>query len=131
MPPGASQHLASARLTATSKLSSKNRDMCGLCGILAGELHWAERSAASAPASPRAERMGRVNFLNRLLKAYACSVADWHGSAYLLSTHTGKTEIASDLADLWRKVELLTGLSPDPLALHPAPQASAMRHGSA
>ena len=75
--------------------------MCGLCGILAGELHWAERTAgAQANVSPRAERLGRITYLNRLLKAYACTVADWHGAAYVLSTYTGKTEIASDLADL-------------------------------
>ncbi|MDB5954046.1 hypothetical protein [Ramlibacter sp.] len=106
--------------------------MCGLCGILAGELHWAERTAgAQAHVSPRAERLGRISYLNRLLKAYACTVADWHGTAYVLSTYTGKTEIASDLADLWHKVELLTGSSPDPLALHPAHESASTHHGNA
>jgi hypothetical protein len=57
-----------------------------------------------------------VAFLNRLLKAYACTVADWHGSAYMVSTYTGKTEIAGDLAEVWQKVEQLTGVAPDPLS---------------
>jgi hypothetical protein len=106
--------------------------MCGLCGILAGELHWAERTASMRPnVSPRAERLGRIVYLNRLLKAYACTVADWHGTAYVLSTYTGKAEIASDLADLWQKVELLTGSSPDPLALVPADESAPTQHGNA
>jgi hypothetical protein len=105
--------------------------MCGLCGILAGELHWAERKAGSLPLSPRAERATRVAFLNRLLKAYACTVADWHGSAYMLSTYTGKTEIASDLAELWQKVELLTGIRPDPLSLRQAHGTTSMQQADA
>uniref|UniRef100_UPI00403A6FC9 hypothetical protein n=1 Tax=Variovorax sp. BK018 TaxID=3450241 RepID=UPI00403A6FC9 len=59
----------------------------------------------------------RVAYLNRLVKAYSCTLADWHGSAYLLSTFTGKTELVNDMSDLWRKLEVLAGRVPDPLAL--------------
>jgi hypothetical protein len=94
--------------------------MCGLCGILTGEAHWADLS----PLMPvddrswlrRQERQRRVIYLNRILRAFACSVSDWQGSKYQLSTFTGKTELAEDLAQLWAGVERLTGRRPDPLS---------------
>ncbi|WP_218831492.1 hypothetical protein [Bordetella genomosp. 9] len=73
---------------------------------------------AEAPAgAARRERLARAAFLNRLLAAYACSVSDWQGSAYVLSSRTGKTEIVNDLGEIWQKVEAMTGVRPDPLTL--------------
>lgn len=94
--------------------------MCGLCGILTGEAHWADRSplmlADESSWLRRQERHRRVVYLNRILRAFACSVSDWEGSKYRLSTFTGKTELAEDLAQLWASVERLTGHRPDPLS---------------
>jgi hypothetical protein len=63
----------------------------------------------------RTERQNRVRFLNRALGAFACNVSDWQGSAYLLSTYTGKTEIVDNLSQLWAAVERLTAHRADPL----------------
>jgi hypothetical protein len=93
--------------------------MCGLCGILSDDRHWeglwqladeAERARVH-----RNERLDRVRYLNRLLGAFSCSVSDWQGSAYLLSTFTGKTEIVQNLPQLWTSVQRLTGHVADPL----------------
>ena len=54
---------------------------------------------------------------NRVLAAFGLSVSDWQGTAFLLSTRTGKTEIIGDLGHLWAAAERLTGRVCDPLAL--------------
>jgi len=94
--------------------------MCGLCGILSGEAHWADLapqgSADERSRLGRRERLGRVAYLNRVLGAFACSVSDWQGCRYQVSTFTGKSELPENLAELWASVERLTGIKPDPLS---------------
>jgi len=43
------------------------------------------------------------------------TVADWQGSAFVLSTATGKTEIVDNLVHLWIAAERLLGRPCDPL----------------
>jgi hypothetical protein len=50
-----------------------------------------------------------------VLKHFRMSLADWQGSAFLLSTATGKTEIVDNLAHLWLTAERLLGRPCDPL----------------
>ena len=94
--------------------------MCGLCGILGGEDHWADllpqADGDALSRLRRLERARRVQYLNQVLRAFACSVSDWQGSKYLLSTFTGKTELVENLPELWSAVERLSGHSPDPLS---------------
>lgn len=96
--------------------------MCGLCGILGGKVHWSDTLAAGAAAEAtqrsRAERARRIRYLNAVLAAFACTVSDWQGSHYVLSTFTGKTELVDNLTQLWAAVERLTGHAPDPLSPH-------------
>ncbi len=94
--------------------------MCGLCGMLGGDAHWSD---AGRPATDEAssshryrERQLRTAHLNRVLREFACSVSDWQGHAYLLSSFTGHTEIVENLAQLWPAVERLSGRCADPLA---------------
>src|SRR6201988_85982 len=96
--------------------------MCALCGVLGATEHWTE--AVSRPgvftrntdaASRRRERMNRAAAANRVLKHYAMNLADWQGSAFVLSTATGKTEIVDNLAHLWMAAGGLRGRSCDPL----------------
>jgi len=93
--------------------------MCGLCGILGGEAHWSDLLPNADDDAEvrrrRAERGRRVRYLNIVLGAYACSVNDWQGSKYQVSTFTGKTELVDNLGELWAAVERLTGHVPDPL----------------
>jgi len=96
--------------------------MCALCGVLGGPDHWTDAVARpgvfsrySDAAERRRERMRRVRCANGLLKFYGLKLNDWQGSAFLLSTATGKTEIVDHLAHLWIKAEKLTGRVCDPL----------------
>lgn len=96
--------------------------MCALCGVLGNADHWTDAIARpgvfsrnSDAAERRRERMQRVQCANRVLKFYGLKLSDWQGSAFLLSTATGKTEIVDHLAHLWIKAERLTGRLCDPL----------------
>lgn len=98
--------------------------MCSLCGVLGGNEHWTDAVArpgvytrnADALARRR-ERASRVRIANRVLRPFRLTIADWQGSAFLLSTLTGKTEIVEDLAHLWMAAERLTGAPCDPLSV--------------
>ena len=94
--------------------------MCGLCGMLAGDEHWSDQTpgaeAAAHTVARRAHRRRRVQLLNQVLAAYSCSLTDWQGSKYLVSTYTGKSELVEDLAQLWAAVERMTAHKADPLS---------------
>lgn len=96
--------------------------MCSLCGAIGGNEHWAD--AAPRPGvytrngertDRRRERIKRVAIANRVLAAFGLSLSDWQGSAYLLSSLTGKTAIIDDLGHLWSEAEKLCGRPCDPL----------------
>jgi hypothetical protein len=90
--------------------------MCGLCGLLGGDAHWAENAAWAAPGR-RAGRLRRVQLINKVLGHYGLAATDWQGASYLLSSRTGRTEIVGDLAQLWQTAEQMLGRSCDPLDL--------------
>jgi hypothetical protein len=96
--------------------------MCALCGVLGGAEHWTEATARPGvfthntdTVSRRRERISQVAAANRVLKYYRVSLADWQGTAFVLSTATGKTEIVDNLGHLWPAVERLAGKPCDPL----------------
>jgi hypothetical protein len=96
--------------------------MCALCGILSGTEHWTDPVARPGvftrntdAASRRRERVNRVAAANRVLAHFQMNLADWQGSAFVLSTATGKTEIVDNLAHLWLAAERLLGRPCDPL----------------
>ncbi|MBO0765583.1 MAG: hypothetical protein J2P50_13485, partial [Hyphomicrobiaceae bacterium] len=67
------------------------------------------------PAARRRERAHRVAAANRVLKYYGLVLADWQGASFVLSTHTGRTEMVENLAHLWAVAERLLGRPCDPL----------------
>ena len=96
--------------------------MCALCGVLGGAEHWTDAVAKPGvftrntdAASRQRDRLNRVAAANRVLKHYRMTLADWQGSAFVLSTATGKTEIVDNLAHLWTAAERLFGRPCDPL----------------
>ena len=96
--------------------------MCALCGVLGASEHWADAHARpgaftrnTGPLERRRERARRVTAANRVLGAFGMVLSDWQGSAFLLSTRTGKSEIVDSLAHLWVAAERLTGRPADPL----------------
>lgn len=97
--------------------------MCGLCGILGDDGHWADGlvrpgdppTAAAVPRLRREARRQRLALGNKVLRPYGLSIADWQGASYVLTSRTGATEIVSGLSDLWSKAERLAGRPIDPL----------------
>jgi hypothetical protein len=109
--------------------------MCSLCGVLGGNEHWADAVARPGVYSRNAsrierrrERVRRVRIANEILSLFGMTVTDWQGTAFLLSTRTGKTEIIADLGHLWPVAERLSGRLCDPLAL-PVMERLERRHG--
>ncbi len=96
--------------------------MCSLCGVIGGNEHWTD--AAARPGvftrnverlDRRRERARRVAAANRVLAAFDMSLSDWQGSAFVLATRTGKSEMIEDLGHLWPAAERLSGRPCDPL----------------
>lgn len=92
--------------------------MCGLCGIFLTETHWADSMVGDADEGARTrrhERLRRVALTNRVLRHYGLKVSDWQGSAYLLSTLTGQTNVVPSIAAVWPAAEQLRKRAVDPL----------------
>jgi hypothetical protein len=96
--------------------------MCALCGVLGGSDHWTDAvarpgvySRSADPYARRQERARRAAAANLVLAHYRMQVSDWQGTAFLLSTATGKSELVDNLAHLWATAEKLSGRACDPL----------------
>ena len=90
--------------------------MCGLCGVLGSGPHWTEASSGTGELrTRRRERLERMALANRVLAHYGLKAEDWQGSAYLLSTRTGRTEIVDNLTHLWQAADRMIGRACDPL----------------
>jgi hypothetical protein len=96
--------------------------MCALCGVLGGKGHWSDSASAPAAFAGRSEpqtrlreRQYRTRLLNAVLKHHGVVVKDWSGSAYLLTSLTGRTAIVDTIGELWGAAERLSGRTMDPL----------------
>jgi hypothetical protein len=96
--------------------------MCALCGVLGGAEHWTDTVArpgvftrSTDAALRRRERTSQVAAANRVLKHYHLGLTDWQGTAFVLASATGKTEIVDNLGHLWTAAVRLTGKPCDPL----------------
>jgi hypothetical protein len=96
--------------------------MCGLCGMLGGEGHWTDSASAPGVFASRAEahtrlreRQARTRLVSIVLRHYGLGLSDWSGSAYVLSSRTGRTAIIDNLGQLWGAAERMSGRSCDPL----------------
>ena len=88
--------------------------MCALCGVLGGAEHWTAAVARPGvftrntdPASRRRERMKSGGGGKPGSETLRGDLADWQGTAFVLSTATGKTEIVDNLGHLWTAAERL------------------------
>lgn len=96
--------------------------MCALCGVIGGNDHWTDPVArdgvyvrGTSPSERRRERARRISEANQILRLFALTLEDWQGSAYMLRTLTGKTEVIDNLAALWPMAERIAGRPIDPL----------------
>jgi hypothetical protein len=109
--------------------------VCGLCGMLGGAEHWADGVIRDAPGVwvRRQARLRYAGLAQAMLASYGVKVADWHGTSFIITGPTGRSEIARDLDDLWTKAEGVLGRPVDPLdpVLVDAIEASAGNAGDA
>jgi hypothetical protein len=96
--------------------------MCSLCGVLGGAGHWADSASSPAVFQERRagvpwqrERLERARLLSRVLAHYGLSVDEWAGTSYVLRTRTGRSELVSNLSELWAVAERLLKRPCDPL----------------
>ncbi len=93
--------------------------MCGLCGALGGAGDWtqgvASEAATSIPWQRRQARRERIAQACRVLRPFGLSLAEWQGSAMLLRSRTGATQIVRSLLDTWPAAERMAGRPLDPL----------------
>lgn len=96
--------------------------MCSLCGVIGGNEHWTDAVARPGVFTRNVERLDRrrerarrVSAANDVLSAFGMSLSDWQGSAFVLATRTGKSEMIEDLGHLWSAAERLSGRVCDPL----------------
>ena len=93
--------------------------MCGLCGILGAGEHWTDSDDAlkerAGAETFRRERAHQVVMTNRILKHYGLKLADWQGSAFVLSNRTGASEEIDHFAALWPTAEKMIKRPCDPL----------------
>ncbi|UNK40823.1 hypothetical protein MNR02_22775 (plasmid) [Shinella sp. H4-D48] len=96
--------------------------MCSLCGVIGGNEHWTDAVARPGVFTRNVERLDRrrerarrVSAANSVLSAFGMSLSDWQGSAFVLATRTGKSEMIEDLGHLWPAAERLSGRLCDPL----------------
>jgi|SRR5262245_51525246 len=87
--------------------------MCGLCGLLGGEAHWASSIKSGVP--DRQERFQRIAQANQILAFYRLKLEDFQGVSYILTGATGRRELVSDLGQIWRAAEQMSGRALDPL----------------
>ncbi|MBI4692921.1 MAG: hypothetical protein HY749_02780 [Gammaproteobacteria bacterium] len=96
--------------------------MCGFCAGLPGVPHWTESGSDAARLDAaelghelKLERALRVRIVDRVLAHYGCTVSDWMGGAYLVSSLRGRTELVDRLPQVWQIVEDIAGRPLDPL----------------
>ena len=87
--------------------------MCALCGLIGTETEWSGSMASSLPV--RQQRFLRIAQANRVLSFFHLRLEDFQGVSYVLSSPTGRREIASDFGQLWPIAETLAGRPIDPL----------------
>jgi hypothetical protein len=93
--------------------------MCGLCGLFGSADHWTTAAAQpqvfGSTRTRRAERAEQVRIANRVLRPFAMRLEDWQGRRFVLSSATGKREMAETLPDVWKAAATLLGRPIDPL----------------
>jgi hypothetical protein len=87
--------------------------MCALCGLLGTEGDWSTAMTNSLPA--RQQRYFRIAQANQILSFFRLKLEDFQGVSYVLSSPTGRSEVISDLGQLWPVAETMTGRQIDPL----------------
>ena len=94
--------------------------MCSLCDTLGNGSFWTDAAGhpefdAAGRVTPRHERSRRVQLVNLVLREYGLHVGDWSGSAYVVESTSGGSEIVYHLNGIWSAAHRLAQRPCDPL----------------
>jgi len=94
--------------------------MCSLCDTLGNGSFWTDAAGHSefdgaGRVTPRHERARRVQLVNLVLREYGLHVSDWSGSAYVVESTSGSSEIVHHLNGIWSAAHRLAQRPCDPL----------------
>lgn len=95
--------------------------MCSLCDTMGNGSFWTD--AAGRPEfegsgesiTPRAERTRRVQLANLILREFGLHLSDWSGSAFVVESKSGASEIVYHLNGIWGAAQRLAQRPCDPL----------------
>lgn len=97
--------------------------MCEVCAVFGIGRHWTDAAARASTHLPapdisryRNERRIRIAIVNALIVNTRVVLSDWDGESFVVTDASGRTQHATDLNDVWRAVERLSGQRLDPLA---------------
>jgi hypothetical protein len=86
---------------------------------LGGPEHWAvavpDREGSAAGRTRRAERLAHARVANGVLRLFSLHLDDWQGSAFVLTSATGKREVVDSLPAVWQAAAAMLGRPIDPL----------------
>lgn len=95
--------------------------MCSLCAVVGSGSFWTDAAAhpefeaSGERMTHRQERARRVHLVNLILREFGLTLSDWSGSAYIVESNNGPSEIVYHLNGIWSAAERLTGKPCDPL----------------
>ena len=90
--------------------------MCGLCGTVDADHHWAGGGGANdSAAARRQERVRLAALANALLTPTRIRVEDFGGQSFVVRSPTGAAEVVASLPEVWRAAERLGRAPVDPL----------------
>ena len=94
--------------------------MCGLCGVLGGGEHWTDAGAGSLLAdrgtvARRRARARQVAVASAALAHCGVTLADWQGTAFVVSSRTGASQVVDHFGAVWPTAEALAKRPCDPL----------------
>ena len=95
--------------------------MCSLCVTMGNGNFWTDAAgrpefeASGQRITPRHERARRVHLANLILREYGLRLSDWSGSAYVIESNSGASEIVYHLNGVWSAAQRLAHRACDPL----------------
>ena len=95
--------------------------MCSLCDTMGNGSFWtdaagrSEFEASGERVTLRRERARRVQLANLILGEFGLKLSDWSGSAYVVESNSGASEIVYHLNGIWSAAQRLAGGPCDPL----------------
>jgi hypothetical protein len=74
-----------------------------------------DREGSATGRTRRAERLAHARVANGVLRIFSLRLDDWQGSAFVLTSATGKHQVVDSLPAVWQAAAAMLGRLIDPL----------------